>query len=361
MKKFLFVKTSSLGDIIQAFPALSYLGTKFPDAQIDWIVEKPFVELVTAHPLVNHVYTIDSKLWRKGFFKYSHWKEIREFQIDLQKTVYDVVFDLQGNIKSGIITTLANAKAKVGFGWSSVHEKPNVLFTNKRYNPPRGVNIREDYLHVVKSYFNDFTSYPFSQVNLKLTSDQFSLLEQIKSQPLFAQGKKVMVCSGSAWPNKQLTKMALLQFLEKLQKYLACTFVFVWGSPAELELTKELQSNFTSTSLLLDRLSLPILQNLMSAMDLVVAMDSLPLHLAGTTKSATFSVFGASLASKFKPSGKKHLSFQGLCPYSRTFEKRCPVLRSCPTGACIRDLSGDSVFASFQKQWENLIENHIKL
>jgi heptosyltransferase-1 len=90
----------------------------------------------------------------------------------------------------------------------------------------------------------------------------------------------------------------------------------------------------------------------MDSVDLVVAMDSLPLHLAGTTKVKTFSVFGASLASKFKPAGKKHLTLQGHCPYGRVFEKRCPILRTCPTGACIRSLTGKAVFNAFKLQWD---------
>ena len=42
-KRFLIVKTSSLGDIIQAFDVLNYLHRKFPDASIDWIVEERFI------------------------------------------------------------------------------------------------------------------------------------------------------------------------------------------------------------------------------------------------------------------------------------------------------------------------------
>lgn len=353
MKKFLIVKTSSLGDIIQTFPSLGYLRSKFPEAQIDWVAEKSFAELVLSHPGVNQVYTLDSKLWRKGFFSMNHWKEILQFRKELQGTAYDAVFDLQGNVKSGIITTLARSQSKVGFGWKTVHEKPNILFTNKRYDPPQGVNIREDYLRVVKGYFGDAASFSDPQVLLRLTPPQEKQVEQIISKPELALGPKVMVCPGSAWPNKQLTKEALVDFLIRLQNHLACSFVFVWGSQAELQLAQELQTKFSPQSILLDRLPLPALQNLMNEMDLVVAMDSLPLHLAGTTRAATFSVFGASLASKFKPEGKRHLSVQGTCPYSRSFEKRCPVIRTCPTGACIRSLTGLTVFESFQKQWKS--------
>lgn len=348
MNKILIVKTSSLGDIIQAFPTLGYLRRKFPYAQIDWVVEKPFADLVRCHPYVDRVHLIDSKEWRKRVLSWKIWKELINFRNELQKVSYDAVFDLQGNLKSGFITRMALSDAKVGFGLKTVHEKPNVLFTNRRYDPPKGVNIRDDNLLVVQGYFNDIEHDEDEKILLKISPQQQAAIEEIlKKLP----DMKVMVCPGSAWPNKQLTKETLSDFLLQLQNYFGCTFVFVWGNQAEQAFAFELKEKI-SKSIVLDRFPLPVLQNLMDKMDLVVAMDSLPLHLAGTTNTRTFSVFGASRADKFKPSGIQHLTLQGSCPYGRTFEKRCPILRSCPTGACIRQLKGAEVFAAFKNQWE---------
>lgn len=93
-----------------------------------------------------------------------------------------------------------------------------------------------------------------------------------------------------------------------------------------------------------------MLQHLMSNMRLIVTMDSLPLHLAATTSVATFSIFGASLGKRFAPVGEQHHFFQGACPYGRTFTNRCPILRSCKTGACIRRLSGKQIFEAYISQ-----------
>jgi heptosyltransferase-1 len=76
--KILLIKTSSLGDIIHAFPTLSFLRQKFPDAKIDWVVEKPFAELVKAHPFVNDVLTVDTKGWRKNLISKETWKTVQE-------------------------------------------------------------------------------------------------------------------------------------------------------------------------------------------------------------------------------------------------------------------------------------------
>ena len=351
--KILLVKTSSLGDIIHTFPTLQYLREKFPKAQIDWVVEKPYAELVQAHPDVTDVLRVDTKTWRKNLFKKGTWQDILNFRKTLREVKYDVVFDLQGNIKSGLLCTRAHAKIKVGFGKETVPEWPNLLFTDRHYNPPQGLNIREDYLHLAQSYFDDKAPYKHEGVLLKLSGRQQASLQVALQQPIMLDEHKVLVCAGSAWRNKQMERSALVDFLKLLKSHLNCSYLFAWGSAEEKLFAEDLQSHFLSSSSILEKLSLPALQNIMARCELVIAMDSLPLHLAGTTSTKTFSIFGASSADKYKPEGPQHIAYQGRCPYGRIFVKRCPVLRSCSTGACIRTLSGQSLFHFYLKSLTN--------
>lgn len=347
MERFLIVKTSALGDVIQTFPVISYLRHKFPHAKIDWVVEMEGSSLVRAHPDIDRTLIIKTRQWRKTPFSKQSWQELGAFRKELRSKTYDCVFDLQGNVKSGLVTMQAKSKHKVGFGWQTVPERPNVFCTNKRYNPPKGQNIRDDYLFIVQQYFGETNlQYMPSGVRLNIAYEQKEVIQSILENGLVRDIPKVMVCPGSAWANKQLTEKALIDFLLKVQTEKKCAFLFVWGSQSEKELVQRLQQT-VSQSIIVERLALPTLQNLMAEMDLVITMDSLPLHLAGTTSTATFSVFGASSAWKYKPKGDQHQTMQGTCPYGRTFEKRCPILRTCPTGSCIRGLTGNDVFTAF--------------
>lgn len=351
MKKFLIVKTSSLGDIIQSFPVLHYLRRKFPDAQIDWVVERNFSELVKCHPYVSHVLYVDTKNWRKSFFNANHLREILSFRRSLKSNEYDAVFDLQSNVKSGFITWQATSRNKVGFARKTVHELPNLLFTNKRYNPPEGVNIREDYLALAKQFLQDPVPFEEQNVLLKIDDEQTKKLDKMMET---SKELQVLVCPGSAWRNKQIPLSSLVTLLELVHKDHPSRFLFLWGNEDEKKLAQQLHEHFPH-SLVLDKMPLPMLQNLMGRVDLVMAMDSLPLHLAGTTNTPTFSVFGASLASKFKPEGERHFSYQGQCPYGKVFKKRCPILRTCNTGACIRDLHGEELYKAFKSWWNSAI------
>lgn len=352
MNKILLVKTSALGDIVHAYPVVDYLRKKFPSAQIDWVVETPFADLVKSHPSVDHVLTVTTKAWRQKLFNKNTLQSIRAFRKQLRKESYDVVFDLQGNIKSGLIVSQARSPTKVGFAKDSVPEWPNMLFTNHRINPSVRDNIRQDYLSLVTAFFKDPLPTESGKVKLKISSEQQAALDAVMKKNAAFEGPTVMVCSGSAWRNKQLTTETLTAFLSFLQSFLGCNFLFAWGSPDEKRVAEELQASFADRSYVVDKMSLSMLQNLMDMSDLVVAMDSLPLHLAGTTKTPSFSVFGASSASKYKPLGIKHYAYQGSCPYGRSFVKRCPILRTCPTGACIRDLKALEIFEAFKEWWQ---------
>ncbi len=344
----LIVKTSSLGDIIHTFPVISFLHQEFPHIKIDWVVEKSCADIVKAHPGVNRVIEIDTKGWRKSLWRLKTWQDILRFRQELQVKEYHAVLDLQGNTKSSMSTFLARSCNKIGFGRQTIHEWPNLLVTHQRFNPPKHLNVRDENLYLVQNFFRRHVPLKNEKLILKLSDEQKSLYDtswkQINEKLL---GQKLLVCPGSAWKNKQLSFETLQEFLQKLFDQTEMNVILAWGTPAEFEIVQKLQQASKGKALILDRVPLPVLQNLMIQMDAVLAMDSLPLHLAGVSGVPTFSVFGASSALKYQPSGNEHKAIQGVCPYGKTFERRCPILRSCLTGLCMRSQSGDSLFKEF--------------
>ncbi len=344
----LIVKTSSLGDIVHTFPVVAYLKQRQHNAIVDWVVEVGCASLPEAHPDIHRVHRVDIKRWRRDIWQKGTWQEIGSLRKQLLEGQYDVVFDLQGNTKSAMVTTITPCRDKVGFSYHNVSEWPNLFATNKRFRLPPGQNIRSDYLHIVKSYFGDTTPFLDSGVILRIDDDNKRIVRDILASPQLHQRQKVLVCPGSIWRNKCLPPEPLLELLQKVQAESGCGYLMAWGNDGERSEVEKL-ADALPHSLVIPRLSLPALQNLMGGVDLVVAMDSLPLHLAATTPTPTFSLFGPSAAAKYKPEGVQHRAFQGCCPYGRSFDKRCPVLRTCPTGACLREQTVEELFAAFQQ------------
>ncbi len=349
----LIIKTSAIGDVIQSFPVLEYLRQKFPHARIDWAVEQGIAPLLKAHPYIDHVIEIGFKRWRRAPFSGQTWKEMSAMKKDLRSTDYDLAIDLQGNTKSAFITASARAKTKLGFGWDSVREKANLLVTNKRYSVPAHLNVRLKYLQLVQEYFNDTQEFKTEGIHLQIT-----LSERERLQSLCNESPQLMVCFGSKWPNKRLDPVALTAFLRKIAYEYGFSFLFIFADEEERQIAEELAAIFGEKGKSVGNLSLPLWQALMWEMDGVIAVDSAALHLCGTTQTPSFSVFGPSMASFYKPIEERHQAVQGVCPYGRTFVSRCPILRTCATGACIRALKADELFAAFQ-QWANLLFSKI--
>ena len=53
MSDILFIKTSSLGDVIHHMPAVTEARRHRPQARIAWVVEEAFAPLVRLHPAVD--------------------------------------------------------------------------------------------------------------------------------------------------------------------------------------------------------------------------------------------------------------------------------------------------------------------
>jgi heptosyltransferase-1 len=351
----LLIKTSAIGDVIQTFPVLEYLRAKFPLAQIDWVAEQGIAPLLRAHPLLNNVLEVRTKAWRKEPFSASTRAEFIAFVKELRRAAYDLAIDLQGNTKSAVVTGSAKAAVKLGYSWKSVREKSNLIVTNKWINVDPDLNVRLKYLRLVQDHFGDAEPFVAQGVRLNLSDQERERLERFpKKQP------RIMVCFGSKWANKRLDETTLRALLQKIAAEYDFSFMFIYGDEEEKKVADAMAATFGERGTSVGNLSLPLWQALMWECDGVIAVDSAALHLCGTTQTPSFSVFGPSLATSYKPMENRHLAVQGTCPYGRTFVSRCPILRTCETGACMRNINADELFESF-RGWVKVINYNLIL
>jgi heptosyltransferase-1 len=112
--KILLIRVSSLGDVLHNMPIVTDILQRFPHAQIDWVVEEGFVDLVKLNPHVRKVIPFALRRWRKKLFSAKTYAETAAFKKLLQTETYDVILDTQGLLKTGVIMGLADGAVKVG-------------------------------------------------------------------------------------------------------------------------------------------------------------------------------------------------------------------------------------------------------
>jgi len=113
--KLLIVKISSLGDVIHGFAVANELKLQRPDITIDWLVGDVYADLVEHQPAVRKVWPFRRGEWGGNWGRPSTWSEIADLMSSVRSERYDVCLDLQGLLRSGLITLFSGAQKRVGY------------------------------------------------------------------------------------------------------------------------------------------------------------------------------------------------------------------------------------------------------
>jgi heptosyltransferase-1 len=142
MREILFIKTSSLGDVIHHLPAVTDARRALPDAQISWVVEEAFAPLARLHPGVDDVIPVASRRWRQSLWSANTWREMRETYAALRMHQYDYVIDTQGLLRTGVIARAAHGE-RHGYDRASIRESLATLFYDVRHAVSRDLHAVE--------------------------------------------------------------------------------------------------------------------------------------------------------------------------------------------------------------------------
>jgi heptosyltransferase I len=142
MTNVLFIKTSSLGDVIHHMPAVTEASNQRPDARFAWVVEEAFAPLVALHPAVAEVIPVASRRWRHALRRPATWREIGRWIKRIRMGNYQDVIDTQGLLRSAAIAKLARGR-RHGYDASSIREPAASLFYDIRHRVARDLHAIE--------------------------------------------------------------------------------------------------------------------------------------------------------------------------------------------------------------------------
>ena len=142
MARILFVKTSSLGDVVHNCPAVSDAARAIPGAEIDWVVEEPFAPVAAMHSRVRRVIPVAVRRWRSALWNPAVWREMREVRRAIAAERYDAVVDTQSLVKSALIASWAKGRHH-GLDVASAREPVAAWFYDVRHTVPRGLHAVE--------------------------------------------------------------------------------------------------------------------------------------------------------------------------------------------------------------------------
>ena len=135
----LIIKTSSMGDVVHALPAISDMAHAIPGIQIDWLVEKSFAAMPQQHRAVQRVITLQWRKWRKSLRTPETQAAIRGWRAEMSQHRYDLIIDLQGLLKSAAFACFAQGP-RAGYDWHSIREPLASLFYSRKGHVARNLH-----------------------------------------------------------------------------------------------------------------------------------------------------------------------------------------------------------------------------
>lgn len=327
--KVLLIKTSSMGDVIHALPAVTEAAQCIPNLQLDWVVEERFAQIPEWHPNVRRVIPMSWRKWRKTPFKSLRSGQCKTFYKQLREEHYDVIIDAQGLFKSAIIGCLAKGE-RHGYDRRSVREAgvwtlyqkkhavqknahavkrirelfaKSLGYTLKESPPVFGLDLAESSLfeHSQEGKVSDDSEKEsHSDVPLSYNEPTFDLASSTVKQS--NSGKTIICFHGTTWDNKHWPEVYWRALVENLNNA-GQSVMLAWGSAAELERAKRLAHNVPNAKVLPD-LDVAGVAKVIANADGVVAVDTGFAHLSQAFDKPMVAIFGPTSPGLTGPCGQ---------------------------------------------------------
>jgi lipopolysaccharide heptosyltransferase I len=268
-RRIAIVKPSALGDILNALPVLDAVRRRFPEAHIAWVVNSSYAALLDAHPDLNEVIRFDRGSLRRGAFAGSI--AFVRFLRDLRRRRFDLVFDLQGLLRSGLMTLATGAPLRLGL--ASAREGARWCYTH-RVDDIDGVTHAVDRCWRIAEAIGAGGPKRF-HLPIAALARQWALA-QLEGWPR----PWLAVAAGARWLTKRWPPEHFAALLRRAQAEYGGTAVFV-GAPDEAEISRQVAAALAGPRWdVTGRTTLPQLAAVLDAADVLLANDTGPLHLA---------------------------------------------------------------------------------
>jgi heptosyltransferase I len=269
--KILFVKTSSLGDVVHNCPAVSDAAREIPGAEIDWIVEEPFAAVAAMHASVRRVIPVAVRRWRSQAWP---WNEIAAWRRRLRAERYDAVVDTQGLLKSALLARCALGRHH-GLDGASARERLASWFYDARHAVPRAMHAVERNrllaAAALRYKINPSVDYGLS-IGESFVAENYSVFLTMTSR------------ADKLWPEERWVECG---------RALGGRVVLPWGSEAERARAQRIAASVPGAEVPA-RMTLEQLARLFARSRFVVGLDTGLTHLAAALGTRTVGLYTGS-------------------------------------------------------------------
>ncbi|WRF02296.1 lipopolysaccharide heptosyltransferase I [Helicobacter pylori] len=302
--KIAIVRLSALGDIIVSAVFLAAIKERFTDAQIEWFVDERFSAILEHSPYIDKLHPIALK---SALTTFNPLKIFKLFK-NLRAYEYDIIIDMQGLVKSALITQMLKAPKKVGFDYASAREGLSAFFYSQKvsiaYDEPilkRNFTLLSQALNLPKNEISQglssrakaFSYQPSPKINaLNLNENKPKILFVLETSKI-----------NKTYPIERFKELALM-----LENFQIC---LLWHADEDKANALYGALKNQCDILLLPKLTLNEVKALLFKMDLIIGGDTGITHLAWALQKPSITLYGNTPMERFKLESPINVSLTG--------------------------------------------------
>jgi heptosyltransferase-1 len=303
-ERFLIVKLGSLGDVVFTLPAVAALRDAYPEARIDWVIDRRWYPLLERNPELTDVVILDRD--SVGSFCFAAWK--------LRTRRYTCAIDFQGLYKSAFLTRFSGAPQRIGLSRRFARESAASLFYTRRISPTRPHMVERN-LELVASLGAQSSRYRFP---LFVRPEAQARL----GEKLVAEGVDdyFVLSPGGGWRSKCWPPERYGALHRELARRTGLRGVVSYA-PGERELAEAVRRAAGAPEPAVIDIDVAQLMALVRRARFVVAGDSGPLHLAGAFGTPVVGLYGPTPPESNGPFNEADIVVRNARPEETTFRR----------------------------------------
>ncbi len=347
VRRIALLKPSALGDIVHALPVLGALRVRFPAAHITWIVNSAYEPLIRNHPDLNATLAFDRGAFRKGV-----WRSLRyaaSFAAELRRQRFDLVIDLQGLLRTGLMCLATGAPVRIGF--ANAREGSRHTYTRKVRVPDA------NRIHAIDRYWRVAEMLGVGDVpkRFRVPLDHADV-EAIRQELAEFPRPWLAVAVGAKWITKRWPVAHFAELLNRAQAQYGGTALFV-GAGDDTALSLEVARNLRGSSRdFTGKTSLPRLAALLSECDVMVGNDTGPLHLAAAFHRPCVAPYTCTRVALHGPYTSLHGGVETSVPCGGSY------IKTCSNMVCMPELTPARLWprlAEVLETWQRTHTSHV--
>ena len=321
--RLLIVRLSAIGDVITSLPTLASLRMQLPEAHIAWVTEEGPAQLLDRHPHLDELFIVPLKKWRRAIPRpvetlhvlgeaFSTYRHLRSLD-------FDVILDLQGNLKSALTARFFRTTRRLGYPRGRTREG-NHLFSTESIPLPAREPPRVQRSLAALAALGLEPRYEPTRLFLDESHTTEALAVSGPSPLIVLHPGSSSFGAFKRWPAENYALLA-----RQLQAWCGGTILVTCGSGEEhLANTVERESRGAARAVPPFQGGLKTLAALLLSSHLTVAADTAPLHLASCLGRPVVALFGPKNPEIYGPVGSPSRIVRVPLPCSPCTRRRCP-------------------------------------